>query len=143
MGKRRDSRVLALKSLYIYELVGGEINDIIDDVSEKESISEKEIIEYANNITNKVVLNLTVMNEIIEECAKNWTINRMAVLDRNILRIAMAEIFLQESVPDIVAIDEAIEMAKEYSTNDSGGFVNGILDYIIKNKEHFEKQIEV
>lgn len=140
MGKRRDSRVLALKSLYIYELVGDEAADAINDIAEIEQVNEKEIITYAQNIVSKVIMFEEIMNAVIEDCTKNWTIQRMALIDRNILRIAISEIFFQDNVPDVVAIDEAIEMAKAFSTDDSGGFVNGILDYIIKNKESFAQR---
>ncbi len=142
MGKRRDARVLALKTLYIFELIGDGSDNIMNDIADIEGIDDKHVIEYADNIISKVIMYTDVMNNMIESCTKNWTIGRMAILDRNILRIAMTEIFLQEGVPDVVAIDEAIEMAKEFSTEDSGGFVNGILDHIIKNKEEFDRKLK-
>lgn len=142
MGKRRDARVLALKTLYIYELIGDDTDDIIRDISDIEEINDNEITGYAQNIVSKVVMFEEIMNTVIEECTKNWTIQRMALIDRNVLRIAISEIFFQDNVPDVVAIDEAIEIAKEYSTDDSGGFVNGILDHIIKNKESFAQQFD-
>lgn len=130
-----------MKVLYIHELVDENPADIIDEIAEIEEIDDDSIKEYAVNIIKKVLINLASLNNIIENSTKNWTIRRMAVVDRNILRIALAEIFFQESVPDIVAIDEAIEIAKEYSTEDSGGFVNGILDSVVKNKEQYLKEL--
>lgn len=130
-----------MKVLYIHELVDENPADIIDEIAEIEEIDDDSIKEYAVNIIKKVLINLDSLNNIIENSTKNWTIRRMAVVDRNILRIALAEIFFQESVPDIVAIDEAIEIAKEYSTEDSGGFVNGILDSVVKNKEQYLKEL--
>lgn len=138
MGKRRESRTLALKVLYMYELVGGMEEQILEDTAEKEDIADDMIVkDYAYNLITKVIANMETLNSIIEECTENWTISRMAVIDRNILRIAITEILLQDNVPDVVAIDEAIEIAKAYSTEDSGGFVNGILDYIVNNKKQF------
>ncbi len=138
MGKRRKSRILAMKVLYMFELVGEDIEEIFKDTLNVEDINDNVIIDYAHNLINKVILNYDNLNNIIEKSTKNWTISRMAVIDRNILRIALVEVFLQDSVPDIVAIDEAIEIAKEYSTDDSGGFVNGILDYVVKHKKKYE-----
>ncbi len=140
-GKRRKARILAMKVLYVHELVDDNPADIIDEIAVIEEIDDESIKEYAMNIIRKVMLNMDNLNNIIENSTKNWTIKRMAVVDRNILRIALAEIFFQESVPDIVAIDEAIEIAKEYSTEDSGGFVNGILDSVVKKKDEFLKEL--
>ena len=142
MGKRRESRTLALKVLYMYELVGGNQQQILEDTAEKEDIADDITVkDYAYNLITKVIANMDILNSIIEECTENWTISRMAVIDRNILRMAITEILLQDNVPDVVAIDEAIEIAKAYSTEDSGGFVNGILDYIVNNKKQFIEKI--
>ncbi|MFO8062931.1 MAG: transcription antitermination factor NusB [bacterium] len=142
MGKRRESRTLALKVLYMYELVGGDQQQILEDTAEKEDLADdKTVKDYAYNLITKVIANMETLNSIIEECTENWTISRMAVIDRNILRMAITEILLQDNVPDVVAIDEAIEIAKAYSTEDSGGFVNGILDYIVNNKKQFIEKI--
>ena len=142
MGKRRESRTLALKVLYMYELVGGNEKQILEDTAEKEDIADDITVkDYAYNLITKVIANMETLNSIIEECTENWTISRMAVIDRNILRMAITEILLQDNVPDVVAIDEAIEIAKAYSTEDSGGFVNGILDYIVNNKKQFIEKI--
>jgi len=142
MGKRRESRIIAMKALYMYEVLkDDDIERLVDDVIEYEKFPKDDVREYALNIAKKVVLKMKTLNSIIENSTKNWTIHRMAVIDRNILRIALIEILMQDKVPDIVAIDEAIEIAKEYSTDDSGGFVNGILDHVAKNKEHFTKLI--
>lgn len=144
MGKRRESRVIAMKALYIYEVnEEKKIHPIINEMFELEDDLTDEVKEYALNLSEKVVLFYDKLNDVINSATKNWKIERMAVIDRNILRIALVEVFLQDSVPDIVAIDEAIELAKEYSTIDSGGFVNGILDYVVKNKEKFEKKLTV
>lgn len=138
MGKRRKARILALKVLYIYEINEfSNLDNIIDEVFKLEDNLTDDVKDYSLNIIKKVTLFFDKLNEIIDGVTKNWSIHRMAVIDKNILRIALVEIFLQDNVPDIVAIDEAIEIAKLYSTSDSGGFVNGILDKILKNKEKY------
>ena len=68
----------------------------------------------------------------IEEVAENWDISRMAIIDRNILRLATYEIFERSDIPVKVSINEAIELGKEYSTQNSGAFINGILDQIVQ-----------
>ncbi|MEJ5307647.1 MAG: transcription antitermination factor NusB [candidate division WOR-3 bacterium] len=138
MGKRRKARILALKVLYIYEINEfSNLENIIDEVFRLEDNLSDDVKDYSLNIIKKVTLFFDKLNELIDGVTKNWSIHRMAVIDKNILRIALVEIFLQDNVPDIVAIDEAIEIAKLYSTSDSGGFVNGILDKILKNKEKY------
>jgi len=114
----------------------------LDEVFELEENLTDDVKKYAVNLTNKVILYYDKLNKLINDATKNWKIERMAVIDKNILRIALVEIYLQDKVPDVVAIDEAIEIAKEYSTDDSGSFVNGILDFIIKNKKEFEKKLD-
>ena len=143
LGKRREARILAMKALYIYEMNEvREIESVLDEVFELEENLTDDVKKYAVNLTNKVILYYDKLNKLINNATKNWKIERMAVIDKNILRIALVEIYLQDKVPDVVAIDEAIEIAKEYSTDDSGSFVNGILDFIIKNKKEFEKKLD-
>ncbi|HAF07614.1 TPA: transcription antitermination factor NusB [candidate division WOR-3] len=138
LGKRRKARILALKILYIYEINEfSNLDNIIDEVFRIEENLTDDVKDYSLNLIKKVTLFFNKLNEIIDSVTKNWSIQRMAIIDKNILRIALVEIFFQDNVPDIVAIDEAIEIAKLYSTSDSGGFVNGILDKILKNKEKY------
>ncbi|MGE3062736.1 MAG: transcription antitermination factor NusB [bacterium] len=143
LGKRRESRVLAMKALYMYEMNDcGDMESILNEVFELEENLSDDVKKYAVNLTNKATLFYDKLNNLINNATKNWKIERMAVIDKNIIRIALVEIYLQDKVPDVVAINEAIEIAKEYSTNDSGGFVNGILDFIVKNKDEFEKKLK-
>uniref|UniRef100_A0A7C3NGK1 Transcription antitermination protein NusB n=1 Tax=candidate division WOR-3 bacterium TaxID=2052148 RepID=A0A7C3NGK1_UNCW3 len=138
VGKRRKARVLALKILYIYEINDfSNLDNIVDEVFRLEENLTDDVKDYSLNLIKKVTLFFDKLNEIIDGVTKNWSIHRMAIIDKNILRIALVEIFFQDNVPDVVAIDEAIEIAKLYSTSDSGGFVNGILDKILKNKEKY------
>lgn len=143
MGKRRKARILALKILYIYEINDfSNFEQIVDEVFKLEDSLTDDVKDYTLNLVKKVTLFLDKLNEIINSVTKNWSIHRMAIIDKNILRIALAEIFLQDNVPDVVAIDEAIEIAKIYSTSDSGGFVNGILDKVLKSKEKYLKDFK-
>lgn len=132
-----------MKALYMYEMNDcGDMESILNEVFELEENLSDDVKKYAVNLTNKATLFYDKLNNLINNATKNWKIERMAVIDKNIIRIALVEIYLQDKVPDVVAINEAIEIAKEYSTNDSGGFVNGILDFIVKNKDEFEKKLK-
>ena len=70
------------------------------------------------------------LDERIKKYAKNWDLKRMAVVDRNVLRLAIYEMFHRDDIPPIVSINEAVDIAKKFSTDDSGRFVNGILDKV-------------
>src|SRR5205823_8413377 len=70
------------------------------------------------------------MDEVIKKHAKNWDLHRMAAVDRNILRLAIYEMLHREDIPPVVSINEAVDIAKKFSTQDSGKFVNGILDKV-------------
>ncbi len=110
---------------YFYE----QIIKLEKDLGKKET---RKIRGIAESIVDGVTENLAKIDEEIIECAKNWRIERMAIVDRNILRIAIFEIVNQENIPTAVSINEAIEIAKIFGGDDSSKFVNGILDNINK-----------
>jgi N utilization substance protein B len=92
--------------------------------------AQREIFDYAGQIVTGVELHQLEIDETIETYAHGWSLGRMPALDRAILRAACWEILFNDQVPDPVAIDEAVELAKEYSTDDSAGFINGLLNKI-------------
>jgi len=139
MGKRRDARVLALTFMYQYDLgVYDKLEDIMHFTLFMDEY-EVDVVNYASKLAVGVVGDLGHIDNIVTEAADNWTINRMATIDRNILRISIYEMMYEDDVPKNVTINEAVEMAKTFSTEKSGEFVNGILDKIsktfIKNKK--------
>lgn len=88
--------------------------------------------EFASKLIRGVIENRAALDKRITDCANNWTIARMGAVDRNVLRIAAYEIlFKQEEVPPLAALDEAIELAKEFGDKDSSRFVNGLLDRMV------------
>jgi N utilization substance protein B len=89
---------------------------------------------YARHLVEKVRIHREDLDAVLTEAAQNWVLARMAAADRNALRIGAYELIYEESVPARVAINEAIELAKRYSTEASGGFVNGILDRIRRDR---------
>jgi transcription antitermination protein NusB len=93
---------------------------------------EEEVKAFAEEIIKGTYKHLPEINGLIHQCAKNWSLERMAVVDRNVLRMAIYEILYRIDIPTSVSINEAIEIAKKYGTEESGAFVNGILDRVAR-----------
>lgn len=95
----------------------------------------QDVKSYAKTVVENIIANKTEIDALIEEFSIGWDISRMVSIDRNILRMAISELlYNKEQVPQKVIIDEAIELAKRYSTEDSSSFINGILGKIISTK---------
>jgi N utilization substance protein B len=133
MLNRRKSRELALQSLYAWESTGDEaaISDALEFAIE-ESQAPEETRDYAVSLVNKAISAQKTIDGLIQKHAANWDLKRMAAIDRNLLRLATAELMFFEKVPFKVVIDEAVEIAKTFGADDSGKFVNGLLDSIHK-----------
>lgn len=134
MRKRTLARELVLKILYQAEITRRDIN-IASDVfwSEKEKI-EKVVREFSDFLTQGIEKHLLAIDEMIKKYATNWQLDRMAVIDRNILRLGVYEILFAEEIPPKVTINEMVELAKKFGDAESGKFVNGILDKIHKEE---------
>ncbi len=139
---KRRARVFALKMAYAYEmtqkkesLIDGNIN--IDQDLSKESA---DIISYSRKIVDTCISNMNDIDSLIVSKSSNWDINRIAFIDKIIIRLALTEMLYFEDVPPKVSIVEAVEISKEFSTQDSSSFINGILDSIYnKNNIGIEK----
>ena len=131
MGTRRKSRELALQALYQSELAGqAGLLDFTQFCAHFQV--NKKAMPYAKKLLDGVQGNKEEINKLISRYAENWRLERMSVIDRNILRLAVFELHYQDDVPTSVAINEAVEIAKRFSTDDSGPFINGILDAMAK-----------
>lgn len=93
------------------------------------------LYNFAKTRARLVLDNLAKLDRIIKTYSHNWSIERMAATDRNILRLSLSEL-MQQDTPEKVVINEAVELAKKFGTKDSGAFVNGLLDRIAKDKAH-------
>ena len=133
MGTRRKSRELALQALYQEELAGQANLLDFEEFCSHFQVSKK-AIPYARQLLQGVHEKKETINQLISRFAENWRLERMSVIDRNILRLAVFELYYQEDVPTSVAINEAVEIAKRFSTDDSGPFINGILDGMAKDE---------
>ncbi len=133
MGKRRKAREIVLNALYYHEMVGDDISILLQHISKKRGVN-KEIKDYAKRLLEKTMKNLDTIDKKLTKIIKNWDLHRVAIIDKSILRFATAEILFLPDIPVKVSIDEAVEMAKKYSTENSGRFVNGILDEIARSE---------
>ncbi|MCU0638347.1 MAG: transcription antitermination factor NusB [Candidatus Krumholzibacteria bacterium] len=127
MSRRRKAREIALQALYAAEISGSEWQDVLDDMLKRRNPSD-EAAEYARRLVSSVNESRDELDRMIVECLENWKFERVSVIDRNILRIALAELIHFPEVPGGVIINEAIEIAHRFSSNKAGKFVNGILD---------------
>ncbi|MGR3309143.1 MAG: transcription antitermination factor NusB [Candidatus Brocadiales bacterium] len=129
MRKRSQGRELALQALYQFEICGKEAAEEVQSFCKKYA-KEADVYEFAISLVNGCLPVIKELDEKIASVAENWDVRRMAVIDRNILRLAVYELLYRNDIPPKVSINEAIDLAKRYSTENSGTFVNGILDKI-------------
>jgi N utilization substance protein B len=121
LGRRRGARKLALDILYQHELTGTPVAEILNRYHSNPAY------EFAEEVVMGVTDHLDELDGLISYHAEDWSIERMPVLDRNLLRMALFEMLYLDDVPSAVAINEAVELAKIYSTEDSSRFINGVL----------------
>jgi N utilization substance protein B len=131
MGARRKARELALQMLFQHDIAGNAPDMIIATFEDLQK-SKPNTREFAVKIFRGTVESLAKIDEMIQQQAENWRISRMAVVDRNIIRMSIYEFLNEGDTPKLVIIDEAIEIAKKFGTQKSSQFINGILDGILK-----------
>jgi transcription antitermination factor NusB len=131
MKRREQARQIALQALYQMDVrredVGPEVVEFI-----RESTRDAEVYLFARRLAEGAWAWKAEADRLIREAAEHWRIERMATLDRNILRLATYEISQCPDIPPRVAIDQAIELAKRFSAAESGAFVNGVLDRVLR-----------
>ncbi len=132
MGRRRKAREVALQFLYQLDQHG----DTDPTAHEAEFWArhpvDKETQAFVSELVRGVTRRYAEVDKLIAQYTEHWDIDRMAVVDRNILRLGVWELLDHPSVPPKVAINEAIEIAKKFGTRESGGFINGVLDRVHK-----------
>lgn len=131
MGARRKARELALQMLYQHDLSGNTPDTIVSTFEDLQK-SKTNTREFATKIFRGTIEHLPQIDEMIVAQADNWRLSRMAVVDRNIIRMSIYELLHESDTPKLVIIDEAIEIAKKFGTQKSSQFINGILDGILK-----------
>ncbi|MBI5695564.1 MAG: transcription antitermination factor NusB [Nitrospirae bacterium] len=132
MGSRRKARELALQYLYKLDVSGEELSreDLNDFLQEYSTLEEDK--DYAIILIQNTEKNTKEIDELLTRHLENWTIERLSTIDRNILRFATCELLYFLDVPVNVTINEAIEVAKKFSLEESATFINGVLDKVAK-----------
>ena len=138
MRLRSKARAVALSLLYQIEISKVDFHQALQDYSENYP-QKQEVTDFFSLLVEGVITNMSSIDALIKKHVKNWEIKRMAVVDRNILRMGCFELLFSEDIPPKVAINEAIELAKRFGDVDSPRFVNGILDKIYKMERSKEK----
>jgi len=126
VGVRRKARILALQTLYEVDSAGHRAEEVLDRLLAEEELPE-ENASFAHNLVTGVIQNKEKIDQNIQNFAPAWPIEQISVVDRNILRLAIFEILIDNKVPVKVAINEAIELAKTFGADNSSRFVNGVL----------------
>jgi N utilization substance protein B len=133
MGTRRRARELALQLLYQFELTDASPEEMQAGFEEWRHASD-EVREFADALLRGTLARINELDKELGRQTTHWRLERLAAVDRNILRLAMYELIHETGTPHAVVIDEAIEIAKKYGTKDSGRFVNGVLDGFVKRR---------
>lgn len=140
--KRRKAREYVLHFLYAWEINGytdkvyslETLQNEIEEFWWRNKEEDEAIKSFANQLIKGTIENLSNIDRIIQKYAHGWSLDRMLTIDKNILRFAVYEILYRDDIPYQVSINEAIEVAKKYSTRQATAFINGILDRIAKEK---------
>ena len=142
MGKRHRSRTIALKILYAFDIKEELQNLTSEDINTVQDVFIEEITEFAQEIILKVSQELNKIDNLISETSEHWKVERMSIIDRNILRIGIYELIYDEDIPSKVSINEAIELAKTFGGESSGKFINGVWGAIYKDRGDKKKDLE-
>ncbi|MFB0519937.1 MAG: transcription antitermination factor NusB [Desulfatiglandales bacterium] len=142
MGKRRHSRELAIKVLFHLEFSSDDpavaFDLICDDFGPPEDIKP-----FSKELVLGVCVHLKDLDNVIEKASKNWRLERIAKVDRSILRLAAYELLYRADIPPKVSINEAVDLGKKFGTEESGAFINGVLDKIYSTLMSDKKSLHI
>lgn len=134
MGKRRTARELALKFLYQTEFNSNSPDSELNSFCDRANVSE-EVQNFTQALIKNILFHKKEVDELLEKISANWTPDRMAVIDKSILRLGICELLFDPTTPPKVVINEAVEIAKKFGTEESPDFINGILDKVFKDSK--------
>ncbi|MBN8568372.1 MAG: transcription antitermination factor NusB [Ignavibacteria bacterium] len=134
---RRHIRIKVMQILYAQSMNGDPIEMVMRDLLS--DVEDKENKQFAEDLIHYILDNLSTIEEIVDKKVENWEAERMAYLDKVILKIGVAELLNFPEIPPKVTINEAIEIAKDFSSKSSGKFVNGVLDAILEDLKKEDK----
>jgi transcription antitermination protein NusB len=135
MGARRRARECALQMLFQYDVAHPSVDDLLQTYWGEMAEAAEDVREFATELAVGAITHLDLIDQRIRLRTEHWRIPRMAVVDRNLLRLAVYEFLFQPTTPKTVAINEALEIARRFSTHEATQFINGILDAIKRDLE--------
>jgi transcription antitermination protein NusB len=135
MGARRRARECALQMLFSYDVTHSSVEELIETYWGEMAEAAEDVRSFANELVYGTIAHLNEIDELIRLRTEHWRITRMAIVDRNLLRLAIFEFLYQPTTPMTVAINEALEIARRFSTHEATQFINGILDAIKRDVE--------
>jgi transcription antitermination factor NusB len=129
MGKRRQSREAALKLLYTLDITHAEVEEVLA-ATWVETVVPQEVRDFTTALVKGVIAHRGDIDTLIQEWSAHWSLERIGIVERNILRFAIYELLFMPDIPPKVTINEAVEVAKKYGAGEASLFINGILDRI-------------
>lgn len=141
MPDRHQSRILALQALCQLEVIHADFLPQLDAFLADES-PPKRVQSYARGLVLDADAHKETIDDVLQRTADNWELKRMAPVDRNTLRVAVCELLYRPDVPPKVVLNEAIEIGKAFGTAESPGFINGVLDAIVKHRREATAGVE-
>ena len=135
MGPRRKAREYALQMLFQWDITHDAIDQIVATFFQNQPEETAATVDFARNLVTGTIEHVEEIDRLIQRHAEHWRLDRMAVVDRNLLRLATQEFLYDSGTPKTVIINEAIEIARRFSTQESPQFINGVLDSIKKELE--------
>jgi N utilization substance protein B len=132
MGARRTARERALQALYQLEMTPGSIGEALEAAwaATEEARKEDEAVKFARELVDGVMSHRAEIDRLIEQHSHNWRLDRMSRIDRNVLRLGVFELKYRPDIPKKVSLNEAVELGKNFGTEESSAFVNGLLDRV-------------
>jgi transcription antitermination factor NusB len=134
MGKRRRGRETALKLLYALDITQEPVDELLQ-ASWIDTVVPEVVREFSVTLVAGVMAHRDEIDTLVQEWSMNWSLERIGTIERNILRFAIYELLFLTDIPPNVTINEAVEVAKRYGTDDAPSFINGILDRIKQEVE--------
>lgn len=129
MGSRRKARVMAIQVLYEVDAVKRDIDTVLEAALSQKELSQ-ENSDFVRYLTQNVIEQQAQIDAYIKEYAPAWPLEQLSIIDRNILRLAVFEVLIDDKTPVKVAINEAVELAKKFGSNSSSKFINGVLSSV-------------
>ena len=128
--QKRQARIITLQIIYAQELKGSNLDDTCKFMLDKGNLPTEQVIKYGKQLSNLIFMHSLEVDKLIKNRSKNWDFDRITLIDKLILRMALVEMMYMDEIPPKVSIAEGVEIAKQFSTEDSSSFINGILDSV-------------